>query len=87
MVKVNRELVHRLRNQGKTFADIGRMFEVSRQYISAMYSGYAKIYARSDKHKMYKRHYKGHKKPSKPCEYCEEEATSTVSTASRYSSF
>lgn len=69
-MKVDRETIHNLRNGGKTFADIGRMFDVSRQYIHSRYSGYANVYRKTDKYKMYKRHSKGHASPYKPCDYC-----------------
>ena len=82
MVKISKDIAHKLRNQGKTFTEIGRMFDVSRQYVASMYSGYAKRYARTEKHKMYKRHYKGHSNPYKPCEHCNPNATSISATSS-----
>lgn len=70
MVKLSREIVHKLHNQGMTFADIGRMFGKSKQWIHSVYSGYWKVYIKTERYKMYKRHYKEHANPSKPCDYC-----------------
>lgn len=73
MTKLTREIVHSLRNQGKTFSDIGRAFGVSRQYTHSLYTGYHAIYRKTDKFKMYNRHVKSHKpgaKLIKPCDYC-----------------
>lgn len=81
MVKISRELIHQLHKpireggQGKTFADIGEMFKVSRQYIHSLYTGYASYYRKTEKSRMYSRHYKTHiqgGKPYKPCDYCQQ---------------
>ena len=69
MVKVNREIVHSLRNQGKTFADIGRIFDRSLQYIWSLYTGYYDLYRKTEKYKMARRHQK-HTNPTKPCSFC-----------------
>lgn len=74
MTKLTRELVHSLKNRGKTFSEIGRMYGVSKQYAWGIYSGYYKVYEKTDRYKMYKRHSKFHfenTKRYKPCDYCE----------------
>lgn len=81
MKKLTKAIVHSLKNQGMTFSEIAKMYGVSRQYASALYSGYNKAYAKTDIYKMYKRHYKGHNKPYKKCDYCRQEATSILSTS------
>lgn len=74
MPKLSRELVHLLKNQGKTFEEIGNMFGLSRQRIHAIYSGYTAVYRKTERYKMYHRHYRNHEKGSKPyksCDYCQ----------------
>lgn len=72
-MKLSRELIHQFRLQGMTFADIGRMFDVSRQRVWNIFSDYYRIYSKTDRYKMYRRHKISHKngaKPIKPCDYC-----------------
>lgn len=73
MVKLTREIAHSLRNQGRTFADIAKAFDVSKQYVHALYTGYKYLYQHSDKYRMYKRHqlHKHGSEPIKPCDYCQ----------------
>lgn len=80
MVKLTRELVHNLRNQGKTFSDIARMYEKSKQYVHALYTGYSNVYRKTDRAKMYYRH-RGHTpntKLTKPCDYCKSMSNSSI---------
>ena len=72
-MKLDRETVHNLKNTGMTFDAIGKMFGKTRQYAWNLYSGYDSIYKKTEKHKMYKRHYVHHTpstKLVKPCDYC-----------------
>lgn len=79
-MSLDRETVHNLRNNGMSFADIGRMFGVTRQRIYNIYSGYDKIYKKTERYKMYKRHVKSHEigaVPLKPCDYCDPSTPTT----------
>lgn len=84
MIKANREIVHRLRNQGKSFVDIAQAFGVSKQYVWSLYTGYGVFYRKSDKYKMYKRHIKGHTRPAKPCTYCLSISTESTTSTKLY---
>ena len=68
-MKLSRELIHQFRLQGMTFADIGRMFDVTRQRVWSVFSDYYRIYSKTEQYKMYRRHRK-HTNPVKPCSYC-----------------
>ena len=87
MVKLSREIVHKLRNQGKTYADIGRIFNVTRQYAHSLYTGYYEFYRKTDKYKMMRRHKKNHfigSHPSKPCDYCNKSMSISSKGLSEY---
>lgn len=72
-MKLNRETVHLLHgSSGMSFAEIGRMYKVTRQYVYNLFSGYDTIYKKTDKHRMYRRHlmHSPSTQPTKPCQYC-----------------
>lgn len=71
-MKLDRETVHQLKNNGMTFEAIGKMFGVKRQRIWSIYSGYDIIYKKTEKYRMYQRHqFHGLKTNHyKPCDYC-----------------
>lgn len=72
-MKLDKETVHALKNTGMTFGAIGKMFDVSRQRVWNVYSGYDNIYKKTERYRMYKRHVLRHSartKLYKPCDYC-----------------
>ena len=58
------------RGRGLTFAEIGRLFGISRQRVHAIFTGYMRMYKQSEKYRAYQRHYVGHIQPVIDCEYC-----------------
>ncbi len=70
---IDRKKIVFLKLQGKSLAEIGRIFGVSKQRIFAIYTDYNKKYYKTEGYLAYKRHYKGHSKPYKPCKYCQKE--------------
>jgi hypothetical protein len=75
---IDRQKIKELRNDGKTYEEIGLEFSVTRQRIHQIYTGYMKKYQQSEKWKAYKRHYKGHTHPYRVCSYCETEKANLV---------
>lgn len=75
MVKITREIVHKLRTQGKTYTEIGQMFDgLTRQRVWNIYTGYPQAYRKTEKYKTYNRHMKHQNAPEKrykPCELCD----------------
>ena len=57
------------RGQGKTFAEIGDMFGVTRQRAHAIFTGYMKAYQHGENWLMYRRHL-SHTHARKPCRIC-----------------
>ena len=87
-MKLSRELIHQFRLQGMTFADIGRMFDVTRQRAWNVFNDYDRIYSKTERYKMYRRHRLSHKinsKPIKPCDYCVNEQSVNRDAKNYYS--
>lgn len=78
MMKLTKLVIQQLRDQGLTYAQIGKQYSLSRQRVHAIYTGYMKAYQKGESYKMYKRHYLSHSMESqldRACFYCLKETS------------